>query len=242
MPDAQNLEPSKFLAEVVNKIQGWLHDYTALRTIDILKFQEDSGIRGPLFEIGVFKGRYFSILLASGIRSESGVFGLDTFQYVRQQAVEDELRGFFGSGLSRAKLIQGMSSDFEPAMLLHELGERPRFISIDGSHEKADVYRDLVLCDDILANEGIIAVDDFLNPGAIGVNEATNLYLSVPRRVVPFAYIPNKLLLCRPAQSERFRSMLDRYVLADTVSAISANYRNKPSILPFCGSPMLVAT
>jgi hypothetical protein len=43
----------RFLDAVVKKIPGWLEDYTAVRTMDLLSFQESQGINGPLLEIGL---------------------------------------------------------------------------------------------------------------------------------------------------------------------------------------------
>jgi hypothetical protein len=157
-------DPYTFLHQVVHTLPGWLEDFSAVRTIDLLRFQEVEEIAGPLLEIGVFQGRYYSILLESAVRSRSRVIGVDTFQYCSQDRVEAILRSHFGDGLACSHFISGMSSDLDPASLLGVLGEPARFVSIDGSHEKADVYLDLALSDAVLANAGIIAVDDFLNP------------------------------------------------------------------------------
>lgn len=52
----------EFQDSVVEKTEGWLIRFTSLRTMDILDFQRDKGISGPLIEIGVFCGKYFSLL------------------------------------------------------------------------------------------------------------------------------------------------------------------------------------
>ncbi len=242
MSTAEVLQPSEFLSSVVAKIPGWLHDFTALRTIEMMKFQEAASTSGPLLEIGVFRGRYFSIMLDSAIRTGADIFGIDTFQYVQEAVVQSGLRAFFGDNMSRVHLIRGASTEFDAAALLQLLGQKPRFISIDGSHDKEDVYLDLVLCDAVLANDGIIAVDDFLNPHAIDVNEAVHLYFQVPRRIAPFGYTPNKLFLCRPAQLERHRTMLHHSVLDDTTSPIAANYRKHPSARSLFGRSVVMVS
>src|SRR5206468_11729235 len=114
---------------------GWLVDYTALTTMDILKFQEQTGISGSIFEIGVYAGRYFSILLRSAVKCGSVIVGLDTFQGVEQ----DQVLAFLNSvsaDYSKIFLIKGRSSEWSARDLIDELGEPARFISIDGSHEK----------------------------------------------------------------------------------------------------------
>ena len=71
--DAVYEDNNAFLVNVVYNIPGWLLDYTALATMEILKFQEQTEISGSLFEIGVFAGRYFSILLRSALNSDSTI-------------------------------------------------------------------------------------------------------------------------------------------------------------------------
>jgi hypothetical protein len=109
--------------------------------------------------------------------------------------------------------------------LLQYLGTPARFISVDGSHEKDDVYLDLILCEQALVVGGIIAVDDFLNPLAIGVNEAVHTYFMVPRRLVPFAYIPNKLLLCHRSQAGDYKAVIEQTAAADTVDPRGLTFR-----------------
>jgi hypothetical protein len=74
----------EFLREQVHKVKGRLNDYAAIRTIELLHWQEARGMSGPVLEIGVFAGRYFSILLRSAIRTGSVAVGVDTFQWVPQ--------------------------------------------------------------------------------------------------------------------------------------------------------------
>ena len=181
-PDESNYE---FLRRVVHATPGWLVDFTAILTMDLLAYQASQNARGSLLEIGVFQGRYFAILLRSALRTDSRLVGVDTFQYIAHDIVEKQLRDIFNSGMSSVTFVKAQSTDLTPVALLTLLGQPARFISIDGSHEKDDVYLDLALSDELLGPAGIIAVDDFLNPLAIGVNEAVNLYFRVPRRLVP---------------------------------------------------------
>jgi hypothetical protein len=58
-----------FIAEVVHKIPGWLSDYTALRIMELMRWQTSAGIRGAAFEIGVYAGRCFAVLLREAARA-----------------------------------------------------------------------------------------------------------------------------------------------------------------------------
>jgi hypothetical protein len=222
--DAVYEDNNAFLVNVVYNIPGWLLDYTALATMEILKFQEQTEISGSLFEIGVFAGRYFSILLRSALNSDSTIVGLDTFQHVDQ----DRVRAFLNSvspHYGKLVLIEGPSSEWNARDLITELGEPARFISIDGSHDKSDVFWDLRLAEEVISKEGVVAVDDFLNPVAFGVNEAVNQFFLQPRNLVPWAYLPNKLFLARPAWADRYKTFLEEAVLRDEVGPESNRFR-----------------
>ena len=77
---------------------------------------------------------------------------------------------------------------------------------------------------------GVVAVDDFINPIAFGVNEAVHKFFAQPRRLVPFAYIENKLFLCQAQWSQRYREMLERAVTQDDREAHAKTFRNHLSI------------
>ena len=222
--DARYEDDNAFLINVVHNIPGWLVDYTALKTMDILKFQDRSGISGSIFEIGVFAGRYFAILLRSALTSDSVIVGLDTFQYVD----EDRVLAFLNSvsaDYGKIFLINGPSREWNASDLVSKLGEPARFVSIDGSHDKLDALWDLRLAEELTSKEGVVAVDDFLNPTALGVNEAVNQFFLQPRDLVPWAYLPNKLFLARPAWAGRYKTFLEEAVLRDEVSPESNRFR-----------------
>jgi predicted O-methyltransferase YrrM len=204
-----------FLNTVVHAIPGWLVDYTALRTMDMLRFQEQSGSTGSILEIGVFAGRYFSVLLRSARKLNSTIIGLDTFQYVTLDQIKIHLSHGNLIDYVNLKLIKGLSNEWSANELLSELGGSARFVSIDGSHEKEDVYWDLRIAEEIISVRGIVAVDDYLNPMTLGVNEAVNHFFNQPRNLVPWAYIANKLFLARPSWAEEYKKYLEDLVMQD---------------------------
>ena len=211
MDDLAGIGHRQFIDEVPNLIPGWLHDFTAVSTALMLERQESAEIRGPLLEIGVYAGRYFSLLIRSAARNGDDAWGLDTFQYVDEEAV---LTHHLARLVGRAPIhmIADFSISFTSAELLARMAARPRFISIDGSHERDDVFWDLRIAEELLAAEGIVAVDDFINPLTLGVNDAVNAFFATPRILAPFAYVQNKLFLCRPV-----RAQVERMVLEDAI-------------------------
>jgi hypothetical protein len=216
----------EFQKGVVDKIQGWLNPVTSFRTMDILLWQEENQITGPLLEIGVFCGKYFSVLARSAQRSGSKLLGIDTFQWAPETRVREALALSSDTNQADINLLSKSSTECSSAELLSLLCGRPRFISIDGSHEADVVYLDLELSEEILSSRGIIAADDFLNPMALGVNEAINKFLARPRLVVPVAYVSNKLFLAHRAIADRYFSCIEQSIILDKTAPESRNFRD----------------
>ncbi|MEN6543316.1 class I SAM-dependent methyltransferase [Parvibaculum sp.] len=215
----------EFQDAVVEKTEGWLNRFTSLRTMDILDFQHDNGIGGPLMEIGVFCGKYFSLLARSAQRNGDKLLGIDTFQWRDEKHVLKMLSLSDETLKADVTLWHRHSSACSTEDILSQLGGKARFISIDGSHECDDVFLDLQLCENLVAHNGIIAADDFLNPLTLGVNEAIHKFFAVPRLVVPVAYISNKLFLAHRASAAQYKEMLEAAILADEVEPQAKNFR-----------------
>lgn len=202
------------LYESVESTPGWLYKVTALRTIDILDWQVSNGISGNLLEIGVYCGKYFTLLVDSAIKGHGHAYGIDTFQFSSPDQVATFLHiGHKGKEDNKHTLWTDQSTRVPATRIASEAGPL-RFISIDGAHDYENVYRDLVLCDQIVSVDGLIAADDFLNPVAIGVNQAVNKFLSEPRAVVPVAYTANKLFLAHRSRQDDYRKAFEAMFMA----------------------------
>lgn len=236
----------EFLERVSDPMQGWLMPQAAIRTLDLLDWQVANGIRGGLLEIGVFCGKYFSLLLHSANAAGETIVGVDTFEFLPPEQVVD-LLGRNGADSSRVQFLKRSSTDVTAADIIDRLGTSARFISVDGSHIKPDVLHDLRLSSDVLSDEGIIAADDFLNPVCLGVAEAIFEFLPANKsRIVPFAYITNKLLLCRPAMRDTYTRVLEAALLEHPFDAIGEQFKarceqdRKAAFTDLVGSPMLL--
>ncbi len=239
-------ERYQFYNNVVCNIPGWLQQGAAIRTIDMLEFQEDSGITGSVLEIGVMCGRYFSILVRSAARAGSKAVGIDLFL---DHPVPKVLQTLEPARLGRhvaIDLVAAFSTALTADVLLTHLGERARFISVDGSHRRNDVFWDLALSEQLVAPGGIVAVDDFINPVTLGVNEAVHLFFTQPRRLVPWAYVENKLFLCPEPWSHNYRHMLEAVVMRDDEERHSKVFQEHVKIgrnlveQQLWGSPLLI--
>lgn len=187
-------EADEFLTKIDN-VAGWLEKPAARRAVELLDWQAQMNFDGGLLEIGVFCGKFFAILLDSSIRTSGKLLGVDTFEFVGIDRVHSEMCKIFGDSCRDSfTLWKGRSDTFSSSEIESEVG-KCRFISIDGSHEFGSVFLDLTLAEAIASRHCIVAVDDFLNPLAVGVNEATNAFLAQPRALIPVAYVANKLFL-----------------------------------------------
>jgi hypothetical protein len=211
-----------FLADFLPTIPGFLDGYAAARTMDLLAFQERTGIGGSLLEIGVFYGRYLSVLLRSAVRTRDPIVALDTFEVVGAPVVELMLRPL-DSG--RVKYVQRSSRMTTASELREILGVRARFVSIDGSHAAEDAFWDLCLAEQVVAAQGVVALDDFLNPMTPGVNEAAHRFFAESRTLVPFAYTANKLFLCTTEGFATYRDVFEQAVIADRTDPRSDIFR-----------------
>jgi hypothetical protein len=224
-------DKNEFLRTVVQGMVGWLDSYAARRTVDLLEFQERIAVSGSLYEVGVYHGKYFSLLVRSAALTGEKALGIDLFEYLtpeKFQAYFDEkfspstlaeIRDFRWSVLARS------SADLTASQVLAELGNEARFVSVDGSHEYDDVLWDLRVAEQVLAAGGIIVADDFINPICLGVTAAIYHFLEGVSALVPFAHVSNKLFLCRPGWADRYRSALELAVLADAEEPRTQAYR-----------------
>lgn len=201
----------RFLTKEFSRIDGWCLDEAAWLTAALLQGQLDEGRAGPLFEIGVYKGKYFSLLTHHARKAGVTAFGFDTFQWVPEEEAMLNLHRACGQD-APFRMIAGDSSELTPEGLAAVLGAPAAFASVDGSHDAGPVEHDLRLADAATAPWGLVALDDFYNPMAIGVTEG--LFRFVARGegdLAPVAFCKNKLLLAREAHAEHYAAQFLRF-------------------------------
>ncbi len=185
-----------FLKGTFPTIGGWCEAEAAWITTHLLRYQQSLGRVAPMLEIGVYMGKFFSVLQNCARTAGGGLLGFDTFEWVPTHAVEHNMRSAFGS-LDGIRLIPGDSTKMSTADLNGHLGGHPAaFISVDGAHTPEAVFSDLSLSESVLAPWGVIAIDDFFNPTAIGVTDGTLRYwYKTETNLVPFCFCRNKLFV-----------------------------------------------
>lgn len=200
---------ASFLVARVRPIPGWLHDEAALLSAHLVRAQRQMGIAGPTLEIGVYEGKYLSVLYELSQPGER-VVGVDLFvgALVKQPAanrVRSHIAAACGEN-ARLKVVIEDSLKLTSARLAHEIGSPgARFISIDGGHTRELVLHDLEAACPLLQPGGILALDDAFNHSTPGVIEAiAEYFLTRSPRLAPFALCYNKMFVTTPEYHARY--------------------------------------
>ena len=207
---------ASYLELGIGKVDGWLSSTTASMVAHLLVEQVGDGLRGDVCEIGVHHGRLF-LVLANAIAAGERAIAVDVFgdqeKNIDRSGQGD--RAIFERHLARyapaaaVEIIQQSSLELER---LGFLSNRFRFISIDGGHTAAVVVNDLRLAERTLLAGGVAALDDILNHDWTGVLTGFAAYVAGGGALVPFALVPNKLLLTTDeAAATRGRETLRRH-------------------------------
>jgi len=184
-----------FLSGPFDRIEGWCHAESAAATLHLQRWQAQMGWSGPNYEIGVYKGKYLSVLHRAATLAGHRTLGIDIFRAEPISQVSAGLERELGS-LENLSLIERNSATIDSGEILDRLGGKAAWISIDGDHNAGGVLHDLRLAEATLAPAGVVALDDFINGMAIGVTEAAIRYLTGgATRLRPFSLCAGKLLL-----------------------------------------------
>jgi hypothetical protein len=196
-------ENRRFIEKQLDSVSGWLTHDAAYFTSALLNLQQEKAIHGPVFEIGVWEGKYLALLYHHNAPQQQLVVGIDIDKR-RLRTAEANFRRLFGD-LEMLSLHGLDSRDLTTDRTFELLQDkRPRFISLDGDHNAPVVHSDLILATSMIDERGVIAIDDFLNPYAIGVSEGVYQFFlqEGPREHMPFAWAGNKLFVCQADWSE----------------------------------------
>jgi hypothetical protein len=213
LPMRLQTQDKQYITDTLPTFEGWLLDDAAYFTSALVRWQREAGVEGGLFEIGVYAGKYLSLLYHLSQQTNERVLGLDTFQWYPREKVADHFKGVFGES-DRLTLMVADSTKVTPGDIVGALGGKPSFISVDGAHTSQAVLNDLRISEEILTKGGIMAIDDILNPRAIGVSEGAYRYFLSREGsgLAPFAYCANKLYVAHRSEVDRFRGAAWQFI------------------------------
>jgi hypothetical protein len=233
--------------ESLNNVEGWLSNDALLLTEFLFAFQRQNDWISGVLELGVFKGKYLSLLAQQASGSCVPIVGVDAFLERHGVRLADEHKQFAEATILNAvrsvagstdnvTLIAGYTHEVSQARLRDLCPAGYSFISVDAGHDAEDVEHDSALADSLLSAQGIAAFDDIYNAVCPGVAEGFFRYMMGDSRdLAPFATCGNKVFVCRPAMHSRyydFSMQLARGIkeaapeLARTLDQLVANEEN----------------
>lgn len=200
--DQSNPRFNRIKSDVLN-VPGFMADTSIAVWDALLAYQETRYITGHLGEIGVYKGKS-ATLLAHHQRANEQLWLIDFSDFI------DEARANLTPlAQHEIRYIKQKSVDLfrSPEFALHR--RTFRWFHIDGEHTGQAVATDLTLAHELLADEGIICIDDFLNPAYAQITAATFAYLQAHRfELTLFACGYNKGYLARPTYARHYLEMI----------------------------------
>jgi hypothetical protein len=197
-------------------IKGWLSRVDAEILKNILTVQSMRGLGGAVAEIGVHHGRGF-VLLCLGLTKGEKAYCIDIFddQHLNRENSGRGDRAILESNLRRFGIapeqvtIDSRSSELvQPSDLISQVGP-VRMFSIDGGHWTDIVANDLALAEQVLADHGVIALDDFHRAEWPEVSAGYFKWFARRERpIVPFAIGFKQLYLCQADRVDFYQTML----------------------------------
>lgn len=173
----------------------------------LLDAQNCYGIRGHFLEIGVFEGKS-ATLGAHYLAGDEEAVLVDINPCA---AALERVRRVKRAGVT---LVQEPSNRARRSERIQRLSGRYRFIHIDGDHAGYSVLNDLDLAAQIMAEDGVICVDDFLNSDYIQV--AAGVYKFLFDHPMSFRMVlcgANKCFLVKTASFRFYEEEIQRNLL-----------------------------
>jgi predicted O-methyltransferase YrrM len=165
----------------------------------LLEFQSQTWPPASLLEIGVYYG-HSAMMLALHCRGEETLLLIDPSKYV-----EEARKVLTSFNAASFEIIKARSSDGQSWALTSRYTHALRWIHVDGDHKAEAVWNDLSLANCLLADTGIICVDDFFNPGYPQLTYSVCRFLEQNRaRLQLFLCGYNKGYLARPHAMQKY--------------------------------------
>ena len=173
----------------IDRVQGFITPRSVRAIRCILGHQEKAQISGSIAEIGTFRGKTF-IGLAAASRDGERVVGVDIFPDDVQQSLLRSAAEFLSEEqIKRIVLVNRDSSTLDYCEWSTILGEKSRFVHVDGNHTIKAVRYDIMLSSSHLCVGGIVLIDDFLHDWYPDVTEGIIDALRILPNIVPVAVI-----------------------------------------------------
>ncbi len=209
-------EDLEMLPRIFDGIEGWLWPDAGWLTAYLMNATRESfsDENNAVVEFGTYKGKYLSLLYYLTRLEKARVLGVDIFTLTTPDEVSAGIADLLQDA-TRLSLLKADTKTLDASDIRSALNaSSAKFISIDAEHKAAPVYHDLQLSQEVLAEGGIIAVDDYTNVHCPGVTEgAINFLLSDDNaRLAPFTSCCNKLFLTTESHQQRYHALARRFI------------------------------
>lgn len=213
-------------------VVGMSSRFAAAVSCGLMRIQTGLGVTGPVAEIGTFEGRFF-IAMAHALADGEKALGIDLFDWPNPQVIDRFEANCAKHGVPAEKRItwRADSRAMTSEDLLAKLdGERVRLFHVDGEHSRHALTRDLELATAVLADGGVIVLDDMLHPGYPTLMVAVQDYLQRHSDMVVLCIIDRetivaatKFVICQAAWFKRYEEkLLEAY--KDNVWPLGADF------------------
>lgn len=154
----------------VKRIEGWLAatDFEIIK--QLMVFQSEAGMQGAVVEIGVHHGKSFVALAA--FSGQSKLYAIDVFgdqeKNIDQSGSGDRaifIKNLQDAGIEIDRLVidERMSEGVSADDIRGAVGP-VKFFHIDGGHHFDAVISDIDLATKVMADDGIVVLDDVFRP------------------------------------------------------------------------------
>ncbi len=184
-----------------DQVDGWVQP----GIFDCIRVLAECGINqtGGITEIGVHHGKFFMMLNAVVDDPLHRSFAIDVFDNQHLNIDHSGKGNFqiFNDNLRKYDKFSGINTVAIPMDSTAYNGSIPprsqRFVSIDGGHTVEHTINDLKLSEELVANEGVVILDDIFHPHWVGVTEGYIKYSMTHPVLIPFAMGYGKLFLAK---------------------------------------------
>ncbi|MGH7542826.1 MAG: class I SAM-dependent methyltransferase [Gemmatimonadota bacterium] len=207
---APDLEPlARYRAQYAH-LDGWLRIEAAATWSCLFALQAERGIVGDLLEIGVFKGKSATLIaLHAGPREK-----LVLVDPMLRREATDAIKGIDISG--EVVFVRDFSRNLADHPQAVSRAGHFRWIHVDGDHGLRAVTNDLRISEQLLSEDGVICLDDFMSPCYPQVTVAVVRFLERRKNVLTlFLCGFGKGYICRTGAARPYLEYLRDRLLDD---------------------------
>ncbi len=197
-------------------VVGMSSRFAAAIAARLMHIQKDMGVKGSVAEIGTFEGRFF-IALAHALSEGEKAVGIDTFDWPNPEVIDRFHANCRKHGVPETAMVtlKADSRTMKAQTVIDAGKDRVRLFHIDGEHSRHALTRDLALATSVMAEGGIIILDDMLHPGYPTLMVAVQEYLVSRPDMVVLAVIDResivaatKFVLCQAKWFKRYEEAM----------------------------------